>query len=175
MCLLWAYEHDFTAISLKELAPSAATRPGLSGSSRGPLAGALGELRVTVRASPLSVGTTDLLLLTQQTSHPVPRWFRPAFNSVRGLRIGCRSQHQGMGLRRLRMKVRRECPPRVLSEEADPVLVLLCPVRALRIYVDCTRSFRSSEQFFVCHGAQQKGKTVSKQRLTHWIVDAITL
>ncbi len=34
------------------------------------------------------------------------------------------------------------------SEEADPALALLCPVRALRIYVDRTRSFRSSEQLF---------------------------
>ena len=32
--------------------PSVATRPGFSGSSRGPPAGALGDLRVTVRASP---------------------------------------------------------------------------------------------------------------------------
>ncbi len=31
------------------------------------------------------------------------------------------------------------------SEEADPALALLCPVRALRIYVDPTRSVRSSE------------------------------
>ncbi len=38
---------------LKGLAPSAATRDGLSGSSRGSPAGALGDLRVTVRASPL--------------------------------------------------------------------------------------------------------------------------
>ncbi len=52
---------------------------------------------------------------------------------------------------------------------------LLCPVRALRIYVDRTRSFRSSEQLFVCHGGQQKGKAVSKQRLAHWIVDAVAL
>ncbi len=29
------------------------------------------------------------------------------------------------------------------SEEAAPALALLCPVRALRTYVDCTRSFRS--------------------------------
>ncbi len=55
------------------------------------------------------------------------------------------------------------------SEEADPALALLCPVRALRIYVDRTRSFRISEQLFVCHGGQQKGKAVSKQRLAHWI------
>ncbi len=56
------------------------------------------------------------------------------------------------------------------SEEADPALALLCPVRALRINVDRTWSVRSSEQLFVCHGGQQKGKAVSKQRLAHWIV-----
>ncbi len=61
------------------------------------------------------------------------------------------------------------------SEESDPALALLCPVRALRIYVDRTRSFRSSDQLFVYHGGQQKGKAVSKQRLAHWIVDAVAL
>ncbi len=61
------------------------------------------------------------------------------------------------------------------SEEADPALALLCPVIALRIYVYRTRSFRSSEQLFVFHGGQQKGKAVSKQRLAHWIVEAVTL
>ncbi len=61
------------------------------------------------------------------------------------------------------------------SEEADPALALLCPVRALRIYVTRTRSVRSSEQLFVCHGGQQIGKAVSKQRLAHWIVEAVAL
>ncbi len=61
------------------------------------------------------------------------------------------------------------------SEEADPSLALLCPVRALRVYVTRTRSVRSSEQLFVCHGGQQKGKAVSKQRLAHWIVEAVAL
>ncbi len=61
------------------------------------------------------------------------------------------------------------------SEEVDPALALLCPVRALRIYVTRTRSVRSSEQLFVCHGVQQKGKAVSKQRLAHWIVEAVAL
>ncbi len=56
------------------------------------------------------------------------------------------------------------------SEEADPALALLCPVRVLCIYVDRTRSFRSSEQLFVGHGGQQKGKAVSKLRLAHWIL-----
>ncbi len=60
-------------------------------------------------------------------------------------------------------------------EEADPALALLCPVRALRLYTDRTQSLRTSDQLFVCYGGQQKGKAVSKQRMAHWIVDAITL
>ncbi|KAI2647506.1 ORF V: Enzymatic polyprotein [Labeo rohita] len=62
-----------------------------------------------------------------------------------------------------------------LCPEADPASALLCPVRALRIYVDRTRHFRHSEQLFVCFGGQQKGNAVSKQRLAHWVVDAISL
>ncbi len=60
-------------------------------------------------------------------------------------------------------------------EEADPALALLCPVRALRLYIDRTQSLRTSDQLFVCYGGQQKGKAVSKQRMAHWIVDAIAL
>ncbi len=60
-------------------------------------------------------------------------------------------------------------------EEADPALALLCPVRALIYYVDRTQSFRTSDQLFVCYGGRQKGNAVSKQRMAHWIVDAITL
>ncbi|XDV14326.1 hypothetical protein PO909_014597 [Leuciscus waleckii] len=60
------------------------------------------------------------------------------------------------------------------QEEADPALAFLCPVRALRVYIDRTQSFRTSDQLFVCYGGQQKGKAVSKQRLAHWLVDAIT-
>ncbi len=41
--------------------------------------------------------------------------------------------------------------------------------------MDRTRSFRSSEKHVVCHGGQQKGKAVSKQRLAHWIVEAVAL
>ncbi len=51
------------------------------------------------------------------------------------------------------------------SEEADPALALRFPVRALRIYVERTRSLRSSEQLLVCYEGQQKGKSGSKQRL----------
>ncbi|KAL1278908.1 hypothetical protein QQF64_025581 [Cirrhinus molitorella] len=61
------------------------------------------------------------------------------------------------------------------SQEGDPNLSLLCPVRALSIYLERTESFRRSSQLFVCFGGQQKGKAVSKQRISHWIVDAIRL
>lgn len=59
------------------------------------------------------------------------------------------------------------------TEEADPVLVLLCPVCALCLYVDRMQSFRTSDQHFVCYGGQQNGKSVFKQRLDHWIVDVM--
>ncbi|KAI2648208.1 Gag-Pol polyprotein [Labeo rohita] len=39
-------------------------------------------------------------------------------------------------------------------EEADPASARLCPVRALRIYVDRTRHFRHTEQLFVCFGGR---------------------
>ncbi len=75
---------------LKGLAPSATTRAGLSGSSRGPLVGALGDLRITVRASPL--GTSPRTSYSSRSERPVRD---PAFNSVRPLR----------------KKVWRGCPP----------------------------------------------------------------
>ncbi len=77
------------------------------------------DLRVTVRASP---PVRPHGPLTPHTANvPPDSWVislvcstgRPAFHSVRHPRIGCRSQHQGMGP--LRMKVWRGCPPRVLS------------------------------------------------------------
>ncbi len=49
----------------------------------------------------------------------------------------------------------------------------VCPVRALRIYIDRSASFRQSDQLFVCYGGCTKGRAVSKQRLSHWIVAAI--
>ncbi len=56
---------------LKGLAASAATHAGLSGSSRGSTAGALGDLRVTVRASP--PGTPPRTSYSSRSEHPV--WF----------------------------------------------------------------------------------------------------
>ncbi len=42
-------------------------------------------------------------------------------------------------------------------EEADPALALLCPVRALRHYVDWTQSFRTSDQLLSVMEAGRKG------------------
>ncbi len=61
-----------------------------------------------------------------------------------------------------------------VNGEIHPLLPL-CPVRPLRIYVKCTKNFRLSEQLFVCYGGHTKGLRVSKQRLSHWVVDAIAL
>ncbi len=54
---------------LKGLAPSAATHTGFSGSSREPPAGTLGDLRVTVRASPL--GTSPRTSYSSRSEHSV--------------------------------------------------------------------------------------------------------
>ncbi len=75
---------------LNGLAPSAATRAGLS-ASRGSPAGALGDLRVTVRASP--PGTSPQTSYPSRSKHPsgsrvislVRPTGRPAFHSVRYL------------------------------------------------------------------------------------------
>ena len=49
----------------------------------------------------------------------------------------------------------------------------LCPVRAVRTYMDRTRVFRRSDQLSWAN--PQKGKPVTKQRLSHWVVEAIAL
>lgn len=51
---------------------------------------------------------------------------------------------------------------KVVKLQGSPALALLCPVHALSFYVDCTQSFKISEQLFVCYEDQQKGKAVSR-------------
>ena len=54
-------------------------------------------------------------------------------------------------------------------------LSTLCPVRALRSYVDRTRALRGTGmQLFVCYGGKRLGLPLSKQRLSHWLVDTIS-
>ncbi len=50
---------------------------------------------------------------------------------------------------------------------------LLCPVKVLIIYIKCSAPFRQLEQLFVCFGGHTKGSSVTKQRLSRWIIDSL--
>nr|XP_054595475.1 uncharacterized protein LOC129162961 [Nothobranchius furzeri] len=51
----------------------------------------------------------------------------------------------------------------------------LCPIRALKEYVNRTENLRRGDQLFVSWGGPRKGKPVTKQRLSHWIAEAISM
>ncbi len=65
-------------------------------------------------------------------------------------------------------------PPPFASGE-DERLHMLCPVRALKIYVDRSSHWRKSPQLLVCFGAGHRGLATSKHRISHWVRDAISL
>lgn len=48
----------------------------------------------------------------------------------------------------------------------------LCPVRSLRMYIDKTASWRTTDQLFVCLTGSSKDSPVKRQ--THWITEFIT-
>ncbi len=45
----------------------------------------------------------------------------------------------------------------------------------LKLYVDHIAQWRGSDQLFVCIGAKNKGTAITKQRMFHWIVEAISM
>ena len=63
-------------------------------------------------------------------------------------------------------------PPHQSEEEATAHL--LCPVRALACYVKRTEALRKSQQLFVHYREHSQGLPLTKQRLSHWLCDAIT-
>lgn len=65
-------------------------------------------------------------------------------------------------------------PPPFSSEE-DRKLNLLCPVRSLKFYVDRSSCWRKSNQLLVCFGAGRRGLAASKQRISHWVTEAISI
>ncbi|KAI2665734.1 Protein P [Labeo rohita] len=65
-------------------------------------------------------------------------------------------------------------PPPFSSEE-DQRLNALCPVHALWVYIDRTSLFRRSDQLFISWALPNTGNPISKQRLSHWLVEAISL
>ncbi len=62
-------------------------------------------------------------------------------------------------------------PPPFASSE-DERLHMLCPVRALKLYVDRSEVWRKSSQLLVCFGAGRCGLATS---ISHWVRDAISL
>lgn len=50
---------------------------------------------------------------------------------------------------------------------------MLCPFHTLHVYVERTRAFREADQLFVSW--MKPHRAMTKQKLSHWTVDAITL
>ncbi len=65
-------------------------------------------------------------------------------------------------------------PPPFASSE-DERLHMLSPVRALKLYVDRSKVWRKSPQLLMCFGAGRRRLATSKQRISHWVRDAISL
>ncbi len=65
-------------------------------------------------------------------------------------------------------------PPHFASSE-DERLHMLCPVRALKLYVDHSKVWRKTSQLLVCFGIGRHGLDTSKQTISHWVRDAISL
>ncbi|KAI2646486.1 Chromosomal replication initiator protein DnaA [Labeo rohita] len=65
-------------------------------------------------------------------------------------------------------------PPPFTSPEQER-LHLLCPVRALQIYVHRTSQWRKSEQLFICYEGRNRGAAATKRIMSHWVRDAIAL
>ncbi|KAK0135508.1 hypothetical protein N1851_028633 [Merluccius polli] len=65
--------------------------------------------------------------------------------------------------------------PASASQAEQERLLTLCPVRALRAYLTHTQPLRGAHsQLFVCYGAAKRGLPLSKQRLSHWLVEVIS-
>ncbi len=65
-------------------------------------------------------------------------------------------------------------PPPFSSLE-EQRLNTLCPVQVLHVYVNRSAGFRKADQLFVSWATPRKGKPLSHQRLSHWVVEAVSL
>ncbi len=65
-------------------------------------------------------------------------------------------------------------PPPFASSE-DERLHMLCPFRTLKLYVDRSKVWRKSPQLLICFGAGHCRLATSKQRISHWVRDTISL
>ncbi len=65
------------------------------------------------------------------------------------------------------------CPPPFQNADQERHN-FLCPVRSIDAYVHKTALWRKNEQLFVCFIPPNKGSPASKQRLSKWVVEAIS-
>ncbi len=145
---------------------------------------------------PITVPTWDLPTVLRALKSPLLEPlqsvdFRPLMlKTVYGRSSGALCLEFGPGDSKVILKPRHGYIPKVLStpfraqvitlsalppSEQDQELNLLCPVRALRFYIERSAPFRQMEQLFVCFGGHTKGSPVTKQRLSKWIIDTIAL
>ena len=61
------------------------------------------------------------------------------------------------------------------ASEEKQRLHALCPVRALRTYVKRTQDIWLCDQLLICFANPARGRVLSMQRFSHWIVEAFSL
>ncbi len=66
------------------------------------------------------------------------------------------------------------CPP-PLQNADEKRHNLLCPVQVLDAYVQIAALWHKNEQLFICFGPPNTGSPASKQRMSKWVVEAISL
>ena len=49
----------------------------------------------------------------------------------------------------------------------------MCPVRALKFYLDRSKTFQSTDQLFVLHSSPKRGQAASKATIARWIVELL--
>ncbi len=65
--------------------------------------------------------------------------------------------------------------PPPFQEAGHEKLNLLCPVRALDAYAHRAAPWRKEGQLFVCFGMPKKGFPATKQSMSRWVVETISL
>lgn len=59
------------------------------------------------------------------------------------------------------------------QEDQEPSRPRFCLGYALREYPEVTSKFHNSYNLFICHAECKKGTPLTKQRLSHWVVEVI--
>ncbi len=111
------------------------------------VAGASRPLKSFQRMLDLMVSASPVLQLNLLRMRPLQRWLKPRVPSSR---TPANQGEQVISLSAL--------PP---SDE-DQELKLLYPIRAVKIYLECSTLFRQLDQLFVCFGNCTKGRPVTK-------------